>query len=132
MKCAALDVGDVWTGIAISDRLRMIAQPHTTVTTADLESYLKKLIIDEDISTIVVGLPKTLRGTESEQTKKTITYKEHLEKIFPTIIWTFWDERLSSKQASVVQRQAKQRDKKRSHAIAAAVVLQSYLESQRL
>lgn len=131
MKCAALDVGDVWTGIALSDRLQMIAQPHTTVATTDLESYLQTLITEEQLVTIVVGLPKTLRGTESEQTRKTITYKEHLEKTFPTVTWTFWDERLSSKQASSVQRQAKQRDKKRSHAIAAAVVLQSYLESQR-
>ena len=49
----------------------------------------------ERISTIVVGLPTTMRGTESDQTKKVIALTENLKKLFPAIEWKMWDERLN-------------------------------------
>jgi len=130
MKILALDIGDRWTGSAISDPLGMFARPYRTVATTELESFLTEVIEQENIKRIVVGHPKTLRGTESEQTKKIKAHKQELEKKFTMVTWELWDERLTSKMAGATpgQRGKKSKaDKLRSHSIAAAFILDSYL-----
>lgn len=131
MKILALDIGDRWTGVAISDPLGILPRPYTTVKTTELFTSLEQIIAKERISTIVVGLPTTLRGTESEQTKKVLSMTEELKKFFPTIEWKMWDERLTSKQAATIKSTKTKEDKLRSHAIAAAIFLSSYLEYKR-
>lgn len=128
MKIIALDLGDQWVGVAMTDISRILARPHTTVTLSELESFLTKLLADEPISTVVVGYPQTLKGTESAQTKKIVVQKEALEKKFNSVEWVFWDERLSSKQAQTV---GKKGDKHHIHAKAAAVILDAYLARLR-
>jgi len=127
MKMLALDVGDKWTGSAISDPLGILARPYKTVSTAELEIFLSETIGSENIKKIVVGYPKTMRGTESEQTKKIKEVKEKLEKIFDAVPWVLWDERLSSKRAASVKKAKTKDDKKMSHSVAAAFILDSYL-----
>ena len=134
-KCLALDLGDAWTGIAISDALCIVARPYTTVATKEVETALAKILAQEAIDTIVVGYPKTMKGLESNQTKKVIAQKELLEKKFPTVTWLFWDERLSSKRADAVRvaqgkKQTTKEDKLLGHARAAAFILDSYLSSK--
>jgi putative holliday junction resolvase len=131
MKILALDIGDRWTGVAISDPLGILPRPYDTIKTAELFTSLTKIIDKERISTIVVGLPTTLRGTESEQTKKVLAFTEDLKKLFPAIEWKMWDERLTSKQAATIKSTRTKEDKLRSHAIAAAIFLSSYLEFKR-
>jgi putative Holliday junction resolvase len=131
MKILALDIGDRWTGVAISDPLGILPRPYDTTKTTDLIPFLEKTIAKEHIATIIVGLPTTLRGTESEQTKKIIAMTEDLKKHFPTITWDMWDERLTSKQANSIKSIKTKEDKLRSHAIAAAIFLSSYLEYKR-
>ena len=128
MKIVALDLGDQWVGVAMTDMSRILARPHTTVTLKELEPFLTTLLEDEPISIIVVGYPQTLKGTESEQTKKIVVQKEALEKKFNSVEWVFWDERLSSKQAQTV---GKKGDKHHIHAKAAAVILDGYLTHLR-
>ena len=70
MKTVALDIGNKWTGSAISDALGMFARPYKTVATKELEDFITQLLKTETISTIVIGYPKTMKGKESEQTKK--------------------------------------------------------------
>ena len=131
MKILALDIGDKWTGVAISDPLGILPRPYDTFKTSQLYSCLEKTIAKENISTIVVGLPITLRGTESDQTKKIIAITDALKNYFPHITWTMWDERLTSKQASKIKSIKTKEDKLRSHAIAAAIFLSTYLEYKR-
>lgn len=131
MKILALDIGDSWTGTAISDASALIASPLQTVATEQLETFISHLITQETITTIVVGYPKTLRGTESTQTKKIVAQKNALEKKFPTIQWILWDERLTSKQADQLQRARTREEKQKSHSLAAAFILSGYLESLR-
>ena len=131
MKILALDIGDRWTGVAISDPLGILPRPYDTFKTVDLYSLLEKTIEKERVSTIVVGLPTTLRGTESDQTKKIIALFEELKAHFNTIEWTMWDERLTSKQAAGMKSIKTKDDKLRSHAIAAAIFLSTYLEYKR-
>jgi len=125
MKILALDLGDVWTGIALSDSLRMFARPYQTVKTTDLHNFLEALFKEENITIIVVGFPKTLKGGHSEQTKKVVTHKELLEKNFPLFEWVLWDERLTSKQAQTIKKPKE--DKLKTHSIAAALILETYL-----
>ena len=131
MKILALDLGDVWIGSALSDVLGLIATPHQTVKIDQLTSFLQKTLAEYQIQTVVIGLPRTMRGTESEQTKKVIAHKEALEKQFPDIEWVFWDERLTSKQAEGLTKSYSAQEKQRSHARAAAFILQSYLDRQQ-
>ena len=131
MKIAALDLGDVWTGSAISDPLGITTRPYGTVATKELAVLITKLIDEEMVRTIVVGYPKTLKGTESEQTKKTTALFEQLQKTFPQVSWEWWDERLTSKQAAQLKKQKTKEDKLASHSIAAALLLMGYLEYKR-
>jgi len=127
MKMLALDIGDVWTGTAICDPLGIVARPYKTVKTKELESFLSETIDSERIKKVVVGYPRTMRGTESEQTKKIKAAKEKLQKIFDMVQWELWDERLSSKRAAQLKKATTKEEKKRSHSIAASFILDSYL-----
>lgn len=126
-KILALDLGDQWVGMALSDRSGLIARPYTTIKLPELELFLTKLFKEEEIEKVIIGYPKTMKGTESTQTKKIVADKERLEKIFPNINFILWDERLSSKRAESFGSQKTKTDKIKSHALAAAFILDSYL-----
>lgn len=129
MKILALDIGDVWTGTALSDPMEIIAKPYKTTQSSNLFDFLKELFQSEKIETIVVGYPKTMKGRESNQTKKTTEIVQQLRSIFPQKTFILWDERLSSKRADTLK-QGKQSpaEKQASHSRAAAFILSSYLE----
>lgn len=127
MKIMALDLGDAWVGVALTDPLQLFAKPYKTVATQDLKNALESIFAQEKISTVVVGYPKTMQGKESEQTKRIVATKEELEQQFSAYKWILWDERLSSKQASTIKKVKNKEDKLEQHAIAAAIILQSYL-----
>jgi len=129
MKILALDIGDVWTGTALSDPMGIIAKPYKTTQSHALVNFLKELFEKEKIETIVVGYPKTMKGRESDQTKKTTEIVQQLRTLFSEKEFVLWDERLSSKRADML-RQGKQSpaEKQASHSRAAAFILTSYLE----
>ncbi len=127
MKIAALDLGDVWTGSALSDPLGITARPYETVETKNLFQFIAQLIKEEPVKTIVVGYPKTMKGTESEQTRKTTAVFEQLQQSFPAVDWQWWDERLTSKQAAHLKKQKTKQDKRMGHSVAAALLLMGYL-----
>lgn len=128
MKMLGLDIGDVWTGTALSDALGITARPHKTAETKKLVAFLTDLFKQENLNTVVVGYPKTMKGTESDQTKKVIATKELLEKKFPEKTWVLWDERLSSKRADALKHARTKEEKIKSHSVAAAFILGSYLD----
>jgi len=127
-KILALDIGDQWTGTALSDQLGFTAKPYGTVPTKELDDFIARTIEKEQLKSIVIGYPITLRGTESEQTKKITAKKKQLEMLFPSVSWQLWDERLTSKQAAEIKKAKTKQEKIESHSIAAAVILRSYLE----
>lgn len=128
MKLLGLDIGDRWVGTALSDEIGITTRPYQTVENKDLVTFLTKIIATESISTIVVGYPKTMKGVESEQTKKLVLFVEELKTKLPAITWILWDERLTSKQASHIKHAKTKEEKIRSHSIAAALILKSYLD----
>ena len=127
MKIMALDLGDAWVGVALTDPLRFFAKPYKTVAAEQLENFLEETFSKEKISIVVVGYPKTMQGTESNQTRVVIATKEKLELMFPLQKWVLWDERLSSKQARNLKNPKNKTEKLEQHAIAAAIILESYL-----
>ena len=130
-RLLALDLGDAWTGIAISDPTGTLAKPYTTVPARELTKALTTILPEFQVATIVVGYPKTMKGTVSEQTRIVEKLFALLQKTFPTYQWVVWDERLSSKRASAVQKEQGgknfQEQRLKGHAIAAAFVLDSYI-----
>lgn len=128
MKVLALDLGDSWTGTAMSDPLKIIATPYQTIKTEDLLPFLHNLMKNEKIETILVGYPKTMKGKESDQTKKVQMQKEIIDKEFPLQKCILWDERLSSKQARSIQKKNSKTDAHKEHSIAAALILETYLQ----
>jgi putative holliday junction resolvase len=126
----SLDIGDRWIGVAICDPLGFFARPLTTIQAPELKTFIAKAIEQYKLQTIVVGYPKTLR-THSEQTIKVLALFDELKKRFSDIEWTLQDERLSSKYASSIKKEKTKEDRLHSHAIAAASILQDYLEGQR-
>jgi putative holliday junction resolvase len=134
VKILALDLGDVWVGTALSDALGITCKPLKTVKLEDLEDFLGEIFEEEQIKSVVVGLPKTMStGGISQQTKKTIGFKSDLERFFkqkyPKISWILWDERLSSKRAEFLMKKVDTKEKKlKSHSVAACFILQSYLD----
>jgi putative holliday junction resolvase len=128
MRIAALDLGDVWIGIAIADPLGITARPYKTIKAAELQTTIMQLIDQDQVSSIVVGNPQTLRGTESAQTKKVHEQCEQLQNKFPTISWILWDERLTSKEAARIHKATDKKEKLQQHAVAAAIILRSYLD----
>jgi putative holliday junction resolvase len=134
MKILALDLGDRWVGSAISDPVGITCRPYQTVELAMLPKFLKQTLQQERIQTVIVGYPKTFSGGQSEQTMRIVKMKENLEQQFGvvddrTITWLLWDERLSSKRADQLHRRATSpEEKKKSHSVAAAFILQTYLD----
>ncbi len=135
MKILGLDLGDKWIGVAISDGLGISCRPLATVTIEELQEFLVDLLQKENIKTIVVGHPITMKGTESAQTIETMRVKDNLEislskqGIRPK--WVLWDERLSSKRAQIRKATSKE-ERKTEHAIAASFILQSYLDAEAI
>jgi putative Holliday junction resolvase len=139
MRYLCLDVGERHVGVAISDPTGTIARPLQTLEHGSEKedfSAISELVDEYEVDAVVVGRPISLDGTVGPQAERIDRYTEalaeHLE--VPVIPW---DERFSTATADEILRQnRKERAKRRARAngeidaIAAAVILRSYLDSQ--
>ena len=133
-RILGLDYGMRRIGLALSDPLGIIAKPLITIDTKYTQDYFLKIleiIIDNNVSKIVVGLPINLKGDNSQQTEEVLSFLSNLEKKIKLPIITI-DERLSSIAAekSLKFQGIKVRDNKSLiDETAAAIFLQEYLDS---
>lgn len=127
-KILALDIGDKWTGCAISDASKILAKPLKTISTTDLATGLAEVLKKEPVTIVVIGHPITMQGKASEQTAKIVKTKDNLCNIFKDMKFILWDERLSSQRAKLVGTVKNKEEKIKSHSIAAAFILDSYLQ----
>ena len=132
-KVMALDLGEKRIGVAISDEMRMIGTPYgmvkRTSRRADFAEY-QRLIDAEQITLLVVGLPITLGGEESQKTAWVRDYVNEMRQHISIPI-QFWDESLTTVEAQASLRARNVRGKKatqRVDALAAAFILQNYLD----
>jgi len=137
MRVLGVDFGDRNVGLALSDALRLTAQPLDTYQLknrdADDRKYFQDLVLKQQVVEIIIGLPLRMNGTTGTRVEKTRAFAKWLEGVvhIPVI---FWDERLTTHQAlSVMHEQKVRRKAKKSviNQISAAIILQSYLDSKR-
>ena len=133
----ALDVGNKRIGVALSDELQILAQPLYTIHRKGIERDIEeivKIIIDNNVEEVIVGLPKNMDGTTGFQGEKTIKFAEVLRQSTdrPLIMW---DERMTTISARriMIENDVKQKDKKNLvDTIAAVVILETYLSRKNM
>ncbi len=138
MKYLGLDLGTKTLGIAISDITHLVATPVTIIRFDDSEynktiEPLRNIILKEDVSKLILGLPKNMNNTIGDRANQTLEYKKLLEDEFnlPVIMQ---DERLSTVSAHNYMLEADMSRKKRKQKVdglAASIILQTYLDIER-
>lgn len=151
-RLMALDVGEARIGVAVSDAGSFLASPYTTLRVSRSEEQtwnaIQQLISETGAEGLVVGLPISLDGQLHAQGQRVQAFAERLRQHI-SIPLTFWDERLSTVEAQRLLAQREQDESGTRHrrgaqrhtqtrrrrkdqeidALAAAVILQDYLDS---
>jgi len=122
-RLLGVDYGTVRVGLALSDPERKLAFPKEVVAFDEALRRIEDVIVSDDVSEIVVGIPTPLSGKESDMTKQVSAFAEMLSYELSVSVST-WPELLSSREASHAP------GGKKDDASAAAIVLQSYLDEQ--
>ena len=134
MRILGLDHGTKRIGIAVSDELKMIAQPLEFIEAEPFAKFLerlKQIIREKEVELIIVGLPRNMDGSYGPAALKVQEFVAVLKDAI-TIPIRMLDERLTSAQANRFLIQADVRRSKRKEKVdktAAALLLQGYLDS---
>lgn len=132
-RIIGIDVGTKRVGLAQSDPTRTIASP---IGTYSPDEILAKIVAEAlNIQTIVVGWPLSMRGHEGASTEMVTKFVDRIRKKLPDADIQFLDERFTSTIANqsirhTVTSKKKRQDKGLVDTIAAAILLQSYLDRQ--
>jgi putative Holliday junction resolvase len=135
-RALGLDVGERRIGVAIADELGLIASPFAVVLRSpkDLKD-IRDLALKKDVERVVVGLPTGMSGREGPQAATVRAFVDELAKVLgPDLPIVFWDERLTTAVAERALRgqgNTRSRRKGEIDAMAAAVILQGYLDANR-
>lgn len=132
-RILAIDYGLKRCGLAVTDPLKIIATPLTTVDTPVLLDYLKSYIVKESVERILIGLPLRDDGNDTHITQNVKSFGQVLRKHFPTIPLEYADESRTSIYAAKALfdagiKKSKRRDKKLLDTVSATLILQDYLE----
>ncbi len=134
MRILALDHGTVRIGVAVSDAMKMIAQPLEFIPADPFSKFLdrlKILIQEKEVELIVIGLPRNMNGSYGPAALKVQDFAAAVKEAIAIPI-KLWDERLTSVQANRMLSDAGiKRGKQRAKVdqTAAALILQNYLDS---
>ncbi len=137
MRILALDHGTRRIGVAVSDELKMIAQPVEFIPAVPYAAFLdrlKVLIREKEVELILVGMPRNMDGSYGEAALRVREFITVLQETI-TVPIKVWDERLTSKQAErlLIEGEVRRQDRKgKIDKTAAALLLQSYLDSLTL
>ena len=134
-RILAIDYGKKRTGIAVTDPLQLIATALDTVDTKGLFAFLKEYCHREEVEQFVIGDPRNLDDSDTHATPLVRQCIARLQKEFPHIPVVAVDERFSSiraRQAMLEMGMKKKERQKKANVdqIAAAMILQEYLESR--
>lgn len=135
-RTLGLDVGERRIGVAIADELGLIASPLTVVQRrpGDLDE-IRELAREKRVDRVVIGLPTGMSGREGPQAITVRAFVDDMAAALDTDLRIeFWDERLTTAVAERALRgQRRRRDRRKGEvdAMAAAVILQGYLDSRR-
>lgn len=138
MRALGLDLGTKTLGIAISDKLGLIASAYKTIffnegSYDELLEPIKEIVESENVETIVLGFPKNMNNTIGARAEETLVFKQKLESFLNQEV-ILEDERWTSVQANNLLIKADVSRKKRKKSIdklAATFILQAYLDKNR-
>ena len=136
-RILAFDYGTKRIGIAVTDPMQIIATGLDTIHPKDIIDYLKRYLQGEQVEGFVIGDPKQMNGLPSESAQHVKGFSTLLKKNFPDIPQHWVDERFTSKlaQQTIMQsglKKSDRRDKSRVDTIAATIILQYFMENNRL
>jgi putative transcription antitermination factor YqgF len=131
MRVLALDYGKARCGCALSDPTGTIATPIEVIENPTGKrgmAALSALVAEREVQRVVVGLPLSLRGEETEQTRETRMFAERLaRRLGQQTPVEMYDERLTTRLAQRTQTASSSEDSR-----AAAHLLESWLQSKSI
>ncbi len=135
-RILGLDVGDKRIGLALSDSDGILASPVSIIERTEMNEIdaILKVVQEREVERIIVGLPRLMNGDIGSQAEKVQSFVETLRSYTNIPIETR-DERLTTVTAVRLKQETSSRKKNRKiryDAMAAAVILQDYLEEQQL
>jgi putative holliday junction resolvase len=138
-RVLGIDAGERRVGVALSDELRLLATPVAVLNRAaglaPVLEALEKIARREGVADVVVGLPLNADGSEGRQARRARDFARVAERVVGVPV-ALWDERLSTRTAEDILRaqgrnMRRQRQRGEIDAVAAAVILQDYLDRTR-
>ena len=134
-RLLAIDYGRKRTGLAVTDVLRITANPLLTIETKDLMNWLMDYFAKEQVDEVVIGHPTQMNGEESESMNYIRPFMGNFKKQFPNKPITMYDERFTSVLAHRAMlaggmKKKDRQDKAVVDKIAACIILEDYLQSK--
>ena len=134
-RLLAIDYGKKRVGIAVTDADQIIANPLTTVPTAEIFKFIEDYLNSEDVAELIVGMPRDLFNQDSHSTEAVRQFVRALEKKFASYPISLHDERYTSKMAldAMIRSGSTKSDRRKKENIdklSATIILQSYMEAQ--
>lgn len=132
-RIMALDVGDKTIGIALSDPMLITSQPLETIKRTKVKfdiDRIEELVNENEVSTLIVGLPKNMNNTIGPQAMRVISFVDLIKKRLDIEI-IYQDERMTTLESEAVlidMTVRRENRKKHIDKIAASFILQSYLD----
>ena len=135
-RILAIDYGRKRTGIAVTDALRITANPLLTIETKELLNWLTDYFAHEQVDEVVIGHPTQMNGEDSENMNYIRPFMGVFKKTFPDKPITMYDERFTSVLAhrAMIDGGMKKKDRQDKAVvdkIAACIILEGYLDSLR-
>ena len=135
-RIMGIDYGDARTGIAISDLLCSIVGSTCVVPSRNTDKAVADIVRmakENQVGTIVVGLPRNMNGTEGPRAELCREFAARLERETGLEV-VLWDERRTTVEAHNILSQHNYHGKKRKDtvdAVAASLILEGYLNSRK-
>lgn len=136
-RILAIDLGTRRIGVALSDPTGTIAAPLETITPAGERRAAERvadLCRSHDVAAVVVGWPRNMDGSRGPAARQAEAFAERLRTVL-TVPVELWDERLSTAAAerTLIEADVRREERRRTRdRVAAAVILQGYLDAQRI
>lgn len=136
-RILAIDFGKKRTGLAVTDSLRITANPLITIETKQLSDWLREYFAKETVDEVVIGHPKQMNGEDSESMQYIRPFVERFKQTFPDKPITYYDERFTSvlaHQAMIAggMKKKTRQDKAQVDKLAACIILEGYMEAKRM
>lgn len=134
-RILAIDYGGKRTGIAVTDPLQIIATGLTTIESKALIQFLKNYVTGEEVSLIIIGMPKNLDDSDTHGTPLVKAAIQKIKKSFPGMEIIEVDERYTSKMAKAAMiemgmKKKQRQNKKLVDEIAATIMLQEFMQNR--